>query len=61
MSENARLSKMLYEAREAAEMFADVVKAQSGREDAWLRRVIADIDAYRTEHGWSLDGFGGEP
>lgn len=60
MSENARLSKMLFEAREAIEMYADVVEAQAGRPDPWLRGLTAKIDAYRAEHGWTPDGFGGE-
>lgn len=60
MSENARLSKLLFDAREAAEMYADMVQRQAGRDSAFLRKLVADIDAYRGEQGWSPDGFGGE-
>jgi hypothetical protein len=59
-SEAARLSKLLFEAREAAEMYADIIRSRMGKEDAWLRRLVVDIDAYRAERGWSPDGFGGE-
>jgi hypothetical protein len=57
---SARLSKLMFEAREAVEMYADVVKMQAGRDDDWLRRVVADLDAYRAEQGWNPHGFGGE-
>ena len=60
MSENARLSKLLFDAREAAEMYADMVQRQAGRDSTFLRRLVAEIDAYRAEQGWSPDGFGGE-
>lgn len=59
-NEDATLSKMLFEAREVAEMYADVVRNQSGSEDNYLRRLVADIDTYRAERGWSPNGFGGE-
>lgn len=60
MGANSRLSRLLFEAREIASMFADVVEVRTGRTDDWSRRVVADIDAYRAEQGWSPDGFGGE-
>ena len=60
MTDPAQLSRLLFEAREVVEMFADVTHSTSGREDTWLRRLVADIDAYRAEQGWSPDGFGGE-
>lgn len=41
-------------------MFADVVEARAGRRDEWSRRVVAELDAYRAERGWSPHGFGGE-
>lgn len=60
MNEDARLSKMLFEAREAVDMYADIVRSQTGKVDPWLRRLVDEIDTYRSERGWSLDGFGGE-
>jgi hypothetical protein len=59
-AEAARLSKLLFEARELIDMWHTVVRSQSGREDDWSRRVRDEIDAYRTERGWSPDGFGRE-
>jgi hypothetical protein len=56
----ARLSKMLFEARERSEMFTDIVEGQTGKRDEWGRRLVAEIDAYRAERGWSPHGFGGE-
>ena len=60
MSENARLSKLLFDSREAAEMYADIVKARTGMDPDNLRQLVADIDAYRAERGWNPNGFGGE-
>jgi hypothetical protein len=60
MSKAAHLSKMLFEAREQVEMWADVVEARTGLRATHTRRVIAEIDTYRAEQGWSPDGFGGE-
>jgi len=56
----ARLSKLLFEAREQIDMLNGIVESQSGRVDNWSRRVRDEIDAYRAEQGWSADGFGGE-
>ena len=58
--ERARLSRMLFEARERVEMSADTVELQVGKPDIWGRRLVAEIDAYRAEQGWSPHGFGGE-
>ncbi len=61
VSEDARLSRLLFEARELAEMLADIVEMRGrGRKDDWSRRFIAEVDAYRAERGWSPHGFGGE-
>jgi hypothetical protein len=61
MNEAARLSRLLFDAREAVEMYADVVEGRAWLESAAvLRRLVADIDAYRVERGWSPHGFGGE-
>lgn len=60
VTEAARLSRMLWESREAAEMYADVVRARMGSDPAHLRGLVARIDAYRAERGWDPDGFGGE-
>lgn len=60
MSDAARLSRMLFEARERAEMARDMVEAQTGQTDVWARWLVRDIDEYRAEQGWSPHGFGGE-
>ena len=60
MSENARLSRMLFEARELIDMLTDIVENRSGQRDEWSRRVRNEIDDYRHERGWSPHGFGGE-
>jgi hypothetical protein len=60
MTDTARLSKLLFEAREVAEMFADVVHLRTGNADNMAARVRDEIDAYRAERGWSPHGFGGE-
>ena len=54
------LSRMLFESRELISMLADVVEGRTGQTDDWSRRVVADIDAYRAERGWSPNGFGDE-
>lgn len=54
------LSKLLFEARESLDMYADVVEARSGRKTPYLLELVARIDAYRAERGWSPNGFGGE-
>jgi hypothetical protein len=59
VNEAARLSKLMFEAREAVEMYSDIV-SQRLRPDPWLQRLLAEIDAYRAERGWSPHGFGGE-
>ena len=59
-TEAARLSKMLFDAREQIEMWSDVVERRSGQESKHTRRLVAEIDAYRAERGWSPHGFGGE-
>jgi 5-methylcytosine-specific restriction endonuclease McrBC regulatory subunit McrC len=58
--EAARLSKMLFEARELIDMFGDVTELQSGQNDTWARRVRDELDEYRAERGWSPHGFGNE-
>lgn len=58
--ENKELSRMLFEAREIASMYFDVVKIETGKEDDWLKRHIRQIDEYRASKGWSPDGFGNE-
>jgi hypothetical protein len=59
---DARLSRLLFEAREIVDMYKDIVEARGGSnsEDNYLARLRDDIDAYRTERGWSPDGFGNE-
>lgn len=59
-SEARRLSRLLFDARELIEMWADVVERSTGDQYSHARRIAGDIDAYRAERGWSGDGFGGE-
>ena len=56
----ARLSRLLFEAREIVAMMGAHIERRAGRPDGWSRRVCAEIDAYRAERGWSPDGYGGE-
>lgn len=60
MTEAQRLSRLLFEAREALDMFADVMRSRTGQEPADLLRTRDELDAYRAEQGWNPDGFGGE-
>lgn len=55
-----RLSKMLFSAREGIEMLADIIEKRTGRPDSAHRRLVTEIDEFRAEQGWSLDGYGGE-
>lgn len=55
-----RLSKLLWDAREGLEMYADGLDAKFPGAGRWPRKTVADIDDYRAERGWSPDGFGGE-
>jgi hypothetical protein len=62
----ARLSRLLYAARESIEMWADTVEARVHRVDRHNRRLVAEIDEFRREQGWGpkeegFVGFGGEP
>lgn len=59
-NESARLSRMLFEAREAIDMYGDITASQTGKESEWLRRIRDEIDQYREDQGWSPHGFGGE-
>ncbi len=56
----ARLSKLLFEARELVEMWADVVESRTMRPAEYPRRIVAEIDAYRAERAWSPNGYGSE-
>lgn len=60
MSEQAELSKLLFEARDSIEGLADVVECQTGRAARYERKLVERIDAFRAKRGWSPDGFGGE-
>jgi hypothetical protein len=59
-TDDAQLSRLLFEARERSEMFADVIEAQTGQSDEWGRRLVKEIDDYRASRGWSPHGYGGE-
>lgn len=56
----ARLSRLLFEARERIDMHIATVEQATGQTDTWGRRLCDEIDAYRAEQGWSQHGFGGE-
>jgi hypothetical protein len=62
ITDAARLSRLLFEAREQIDMWGDVVEARSGQHSArrYPDQVRDEIDAYRAEQGWSPNGFGGE-
>lgn len=59
-ADNARLSKLLFTAREAIEMLADIVSARTHQNPLHLRELVCEIDNYRADRGWSPHGFGGE-
>lgn len=59
-SEAARLSKLLFEARELIDMLGVIVESKAGIPDRWSARVRDEIDAYLAERGWGSHGFGGE-
>lgn len=59
-TDNARLSKLLFTAREAIEMLADIVSARTHQNPLHLRELVCEIDNYRADRGWSPHGFGGE-
>jgi hypothetical protein len=59
-SADARLSRLLFEARTAVELLRDRLRSRTGEKDRWSKRLISEIDDYRSERGWSPDGFGGE-
>jgi len=58
--EAQKVSRLLWEAREIASMYYDVIKKRTGLNDHYSSRLIRQIDAYRALKGWSPDGFGGE-
>jgi hypothetical protein len=60
ITDNARLSRLLFAAREQIAMWAEVVEKRAGRPATDVRQVLDEIDAYRAERGWSAHGFGGE-
>jgi hypothetical protein len=57
---SAELSRMLFEARESIEMWADVIESKGGNPATHERGLIARVDEYRARQGWSPNGFGGE-
>lgn len=57
---DADLSKLLFEARDAIEILADLVEARVGKPSTHERQLVERIDAYRAERGWNPDGFGQE-
>ena len=56
----AELSRLLFEAREQIDMWADVVEARVGKPANYTRSLVERIDLYRAARGWNPDGFGGE-
>jgi len=60
VTDAAKMSKMLWSARESIEMWADVVEIRAGKPDVQNRALVAEIDEYRKSRGWSMYGFGNE-
>jgi hypothetical protein len=60
VTEAARLSRMLWDAREILSMFGEHLELSTGKKDRYIDRTLKQIDEYRAEKGWSPDGFGGE-
>lgn len=61
MNADARqLSKLLFEAREAIDMLADMCESRAKVADTYDRDLVRRIDAYRFERGWNPDGYGNE-
>lgn len=58
--ENQQLSRLLFNGREIAAMYKDVVRENTGKEDAYLKRFIEETDAYRSSKGWDINGYGKE-
>jgi 2-phospho-L-lactate transferase/gluconeogenesis factor (CofD/UPF0052 family) len=56
----ASLSKLLWDSRELVSMFGDVVDSRIPGDSTWAKRLVKEIDAFRSAQGWSPDGFGGE-
>ena len=56
----ARLSRLLWEAREPVDMLLNITEEVTGEIDQGLVRTRDEIDSYRTERGWNPHGFGGE-
>lgn len=54
------LSRVLFEAREQLDMWADVVESRTGERDHSLTRLIKEIDTYRRNRGWLEGGYGNE-
>lgn len=54
------LSALLWDAREVAAMFGDVLFRSLGSRDAYVDGVTSRLDNYRARRGWSPNGFGGE-
>lgn len=57
---SAELSRLLFEARESIDMWADVIESRAGQPAAHERALVARLDEYRARQGWSPHGFGGE-
>lgn len=60
MTEAEDHSKLLWDARESLNMFADMVEGSTGRIADRERDLIRQIDEFRTANGWNPNGFGGE-
>lgn len=56
----ASLSRLLWDAREIASMFGDVIDSRVAGKSTWAIRIVKEIDAFREAQGWSPNGFGGE-
>jgi hypothetical protein len=58
--DDRQVSRLLFESREIAEIFADVAEHRTGKPEVYTRDLIERIDSYRAGRGWPPDGFGSE-
>ena len=56
----AEVSRLTFMAIEDLSMWADVVKARTGRDPLMTLETIGLLKEYRADHGWNPNGFGKE-
>lgn len=52
MNDDARLSRLLWNARELLSMYGDTLNSLTGNRVNWVDNTLSEIDAYRAERGW---------